>query len=158
MPRKPPPPHPKGTPRTPGSGRRKGTQNKKTVALRELMAALSGDVFYQEKLRQDFSKRRVHPSVELRVWEYALGKPTDNLKLSADVTLSRQLAEEAEQLRFLSLEELEELAAESDALIRRGLAKVHALKRGALDATVGPSRPSRQLLPPRPPSEPPVGD
>lgn len=39
MARKPPPPHEKGAPRTPGSGRKKGTLNKKTVALWEVMAA-----------------------------------------------------------------------------------------------------------------------
>ncbi len=92
MPRKPPPPHEKGAPRTPGSGRKKGTPNKKTVALRELMAALAGDVFYQEKLREDFRRRRVHPAVELRVWEYAVGSPKQQIEVSADVTMNERLA------------------------------------------------------------------
>ena len=48
MPRRPPPPHPKGAPRTPGSGRKKGTPNRKTVELRALMAALLNDVDYQD--------------------------------------------------------------------------------------------------------------
>jgi hypothetical protein len=40
MPRKPPPPHPRGQPRTPGSGRKKGTLNRKSIQLRALMAML----------------------------------------------------------------------------------------------------------------------
>ena len=42
--RRPPPPHPRGTPRTPGSGRRKGSLNRKTLELRTLMASLAGDL------------------------------------------------------------------------------------------------------------------
>jgi hypothetical protein len=63
MPRKPPPPHPKGAPRTPGSGRKKGTPNRKTIEIRGLMAALVDDIEYQHKLREDFSHRRIHPSI-----------------------------------------------------------------------------------------------
>jgi hypothetical protein len=41
--RRPPPPHPRGTPRTVGSGRKKGTPNRKTVELRQLMTSLCDD-------------------------------------------------------------------------------------------------------------------
>ena len=61
--RRPPPPHPRGTPRTPGSGRKRGTPNRKTVELRQLMGVLAGDVDYQHRLREDFRRRRVHPAV-----------------------------------------------------------------------------------------------
>jgi len=63
-----PPPHPKGAPRTPGSGRQKGTPNRKTLEVRELMALLVNDVDYQYRFRADFRKRRVHPSTEMMVW------------------------------------------------------------------------------------------
>ena len=56
-------------PRTPGSGRKKGTPNRKTVEMRALMAALVDDVDYQHRLREDFRKRRVHSTTEARVWE-----------------------------------------------------------------------------------------
>jgi hypothetical protein len=129
-----PPPHPKGAPKTPGSGRRKGTPNKKTIALRELMAALSGDVNYQEKLLKDFRTRRVHPSVEVRVWEYALGKPMDRVAVSANVTMDRQLDAEAERLKWLDLAELEALAAETQALMDRAFARSEAKRHGVLPA------------------------
>jgi hypothetical protein len=86
------------------------------------MAALSGDVYYQEKLRHDFTRRRVHPSVEVRVWEYALGKPTNHVELTANVTTNERLAAEREQLRHLDVRDLEKLVAESEALIERALA------------------------------------
>jgi hypothetical protein len=47
-----------------GSGRKKGTLNRRTVELRALMAALLNDVDYQNRLRDDFRKRRVQPSTE----------------------------------------------------------------------------------------------
>jgi hypothetical protein len=124
MPRKPPPPHPKGAPRTPG--RKKGTPNRKTIELRELMAALLSDVDYQHRLREDFRKRRVHPSTEVRVWEYIVGKPKETIEVSADVTMNEKLAEERELLRQLDLSQLEALAAESQALMDKGLAMARA--------------------------------
>ena len=53
--RRPPPPHPRGEPRTAGSGRKKGTPNRKTLELRQLMGALAGDVDYQERFSSAFS-------------------------------------------------------------------------------------------------------
>jgi hypothetical protein len=120
MPRKPPPPHPKGAPRTPGSGR-KGTPNRKTIEIRGLMAALVDDIEYQHKLREDFSHRRIHPSIEALVWAYVVGKPKEKLEVIAEVTMNEKLAAERELLRQLSLPELEALAAESQALMDRAL-------------------------------------
>ncbi len=131
--RKPPPPHPKGTPRTPGSGRRKGTPNRKTVAMRELLAALLNDVDYQHRLREDFRHRRIHPSIETLVWAHVIGKPTEKIEVSADVTMNEQLATERELLRQLDLWQLEALAAESQALMDKALAMAqgHSLKPAA---------------------------
>jgi hypothetical protein len=124
--RRPPPPHPRGAPRTPGSGRRRGTPNRKTVELRQLMAALAGDVDYQEKFRRAWVKRRLHPSVEIKVWEYALGKPAERVQLSADVTMAEQRERELESMRFLTIEQMEELAAESQALVDKAMAMAAA--------------------------------
>jgi hypothetical protein len=68
VPRKLPPPHPKGAPRTPGSGRRKGTPNNKTVALRELMAAMSGDVQLPGEAPRRFQETPGDVSPALTLW------------------------------------------------------------------------------------------
>jgi len=124
--RRPPPPHVKGTPKTPGSGRKRGTPNRKTVELRQLMGALAGDVAYQHKLRQAFVKRRLHPTTEMRVWEYVVGKPKEQIEMSAKLSMDARLAAEREIFSQLDVERLEELAAESQALVDRALAMVEA--------------------------------
>ena len=89
--RRPPPPHPRGTPRTPGSGRKRGTQNRRTVEMRQLISSLCHDTDYQKRLREDFRRRRVHPAVETLIWSPVIGKPTERVQLSADVTMSQKL-------------------------------------------------------------------
>ena len=89
--RRPPPPHPRGAPRTVGSGRKKGTLNRRTVEMRALMASLCDDVDYQHRLRADFRRRRVHPTIEALVWSHVVGKPVERVQLSADVTMNRKL-------------------------------------------------------------------
>src|SRR5436190_22665863 len=108
--RRPPPPHPRGTPRTPGSGRRKGSLNRRTVHMRELMASLCGDVDYQYRLRADFRRRRVHPTIEALVWAHAIGKPTERVQLSADIAMTQTLQKEVELFSRLSVQEMEEIA------------------------------------------------
>jgi hypothetical protein len=124
--RRPPPPHPRGTPRTPGSGRRRGTPNRKTVEMRALMTGLVHDVDYQCRLRQDFRRRRIHPTIEALVWAHTVGKPTERVQLSADVSMSQKLDQERELFGKLSIEQLEILAAESQALVDRAMAMVRA--------------------------------
>lgn len=120
--RKLPPPHPRGMARTAGSGRKRGTPNRKTVELRVLMGAMAGDIDYQRKLTHDFRKRRLHPSTEIKIWEYALGRPKEQLELSANVTMNEQMEAERKMLRQLDLKQLEALAAESQALMDRAFA------------------------------------
>jgi len=91
--------------------------------MRALMAALLNDLAYQDKLREDFRKRRVHPSIESLAWAYVIGKPTEKIEVSADATMNEQLAAERELLRQLDLPTLETLAAESQALVDRAIAK-----------------------------------
>ena len=135
--RKPPPPHPRGAPRTPGSGRRRGTPNRKTVEMRALMTGLVHDVDYQCRLRQDFRRRRIHPTIEALVWAHTVGKPTERVQLSADVTMSQKLEQERELFSKLSVEQLEVLATESQALVDRAMmmVKANTLTPGA--ATLG---------------------
>ena len=134
--RRPPPPHPRGTPRTPGSGRKRGTQNRKTVELRQLMGALAGDVDYQKKLRHAFVKRRLHPATEMRVWEYVAGKPKEQIEMSATLSMDARLAAERELFAQLDITQLEELAAESQALVDRAAALVRAQRVRPASATL----------------------
>ena len=138
--RRPPPPHPRGAPRTAGSGRKKGTPNRKTVEMRQLMSSLCHDVGYQYKLREDFRRRRVHPAIESLVWAHTVGKPTERVRLSADVTMNQKLDQERELFSKLSLEQLEQLAAESQSLVDRAVAMVKAntLTPGTAAAALAP--------------------
>jgi hypothetical protein len=129
MSRKLPPPHPRGAPRTPGSGRRRGTPNRRTVQMRELMMSLCDDADYQYRLRADFRRRRVHPTIEALVWGHVIGRPAEKVQLSADVTMKRKLDEDRELFQRLSLPQLEELAAQSQALVDQAMAMVR--KNGA---------------------------
>ena len=129
MPRKPPPPHPRGQPRTPGSGRKKGTLNRKSIELKALMAMLVNDVSYQYRLRDQFVKRRVHPTAEALVWAYAVGRPVDKVQMAASIAMSEQLAAERALLSSLSIDQLEALAKESQGLIDRARAMAEANRR-----------------------------
>jgi hypothetical protein len=138
--RKPPPPHPRGTPRTAGSGRKKGTPNRRTVEMRQLMSSLCHDVDYQYRLRADFRRRRVHPAVETLVWSHVIGKPTERVQLAAEVTMNQKLDQERELFRQLPIEQLEILAAESQALVNKAMmmVKENALTSGATTAPRAP--------------------
>ena len=81
------------------------------------MAALAGDVGYQQKLRKDFIKRRVHPTTEALVWAYAIGRPKDQIEVSAKVSMDERLAVERALFAELSVEDLAQLAEQSEALI-----------------------------------------
>jgi len=86
------------------------------------MALLVNDVDYQYRFRDDFRKRRVHPITELMVWAYAIGRPKDQIEMSAQVSMDARFVAEREALRGLDLEQLEALAAESQALVDRAIA------------------------------------
>ena len=90
------------------------------------MGALAGDVDYQHRLRADFRRRRVHPTIETLVWSHVIGKPTERIQLSADVTMNQKLDQERELFARLSVEEMEEIAAESQALVDKLMAKANA--------------------------------
>ena len=121
MPRRPPPPPPPGS-RVPGSGRRKGTPNRKSVEARALCSQLVNDVRYQIKLRSDFVRRKLHPSVEMMLWNYHLGRPHENVTLTGDLTISQRLQAEREVIATFDVETIQQLVAESQAMIDRAMA------------------------------------
>jgi hypothetical protein len=98
-----------------------------------LMGAMAGDIDYQRKLREDFRKRRLHPSTEIRIWEYTIGRPKEQIEMSVNVTMNERLAAERAMLRQLDLKQLEALAAESQAMIDRAFAAALA-KPGIADS------------------------
>ena len=90
------------------------------------MGVLAGDVDYQHRLREDFRRRRVHPAVETLVWSHVIGKPTERVQLSADITMNKKLEEERELFSRLSVQQMEEIAAKSQGLVDKVLATVRA--------------------------------
>lgn len=111
---------PKGE-RYPGSGRKVGTPNKVSVDARVLVSELVADADYQAKLRRDFTKRRVHPTIENMVWAYSLGKPNQNINVTAAIDVTARLETERRAFAALDVADLERLAAESQALVDKAL-------------------------------------
>lgn len=121
MPSKPPPAPAKGT-RHPGAGRVKGTPNKISVEVRQLVSELVNNAQYQWKLRHDFEVRKVHPTIEALIWTYHLGKPKQTVELNATVDVSARIEEERRVFAGLDVGDLEQLAAESQRLVDRAMA------------------------------------
>ena len=122
MPPKPLPRWPKGT-RPPNSGRKKGTPNRITVEARTLVSELVTNPNYQHKLRVDFARRKVHPTIESLIWTYHLGKPTQPIAVAGALALdvTTRLDEERAVFAQLDIHDLEQLAAESQALVDKAL-------------------------------------
>jgi hypothetical protein len=97
----------------------KGRPHYRSVQWRTLVDLLVNDPAYQRKLREDWRRRRVHPSIECAIWAYHAGKPRESVDITFD--LGEHFAAERDLLLGLSLGELETLAAESEALVRRAL-------------------------------------
>jgi hypothetical protein len=112
----------KGT-RFAGSGRQRGTPNKISVEVKQLVSDLVTDLAYQHRLRRDFRARKVHPTIEALIWTYHLGKPrqTIDVNASVDVEVTAKLEEERRAFAVLDLAEMEALAAESQALVDKAL-------------------------------------
>jgi hypothetical protein len=146
-----PPRRPKGSPRVPGSGRRPGSPNRKTIELRQLMGELVGNVDYQARFSRAFRRRALHPATEMKVWEYVVGKPTQAITVSADLTLDARLREERALFERLDLPDLERLAAKSQALVDEALALVEAQR-------VKDTRAMLPAAPVTPDGSPPLGE
>ena len=77
----------------------------------------------------------LHPNTEMRVWEYAFGKPKETIEMSTAVKFDERLAAEREQLRMtLSVD----LVAESEADSSR--ARSSALQKPAASSSDYASR------------------
>ena len=147
MPRTPPPVWPKGT-RPPNSGRANGTPNRISVEVKQLVSQLVNDVGYQHQLRDDFRRRKVHPTIEALIWTYHLGRPRQTIDLTATVDVNARLEEEKRIFAMLDVADLEQLCAESQALVDRARALSRArLAAAAIPASAGvdpdPSRKGR---------------
>jgi hypothetical protein len=90
------------------------------------MGELAGDVEYQQRFRRAFVKRRLHPSTELRVWEYVTGRPKEQIEMSAKLSMDARLEAERQLFATLTIEQMEELAAESQALVDKMTAMAQA--------------------------------
>lgn len=101
-----------------------GTPNRVSVEARTLAAQLVNDVAYQMKLRRDFKLRKVHPTIEALIWSYHLGRPQQSIDIAArvDIEATARLVEERRAFSVLDVAELEQLAAESQAIVDRALA------------------------------------
>jgi len=118
---------PRGSAKVPGSGRKRGTKNRRSIAARALCSELLVDVNYQYRLRRDFARRHIHPSVEALMWAYSIGKPTEVLEVSGRFTMNERLEAERQLIRStLDPAELELLAAESQKLLDDALARARA--------------------------------
>ena len=105
------------------------------------MHALVHDAAYQQRLRADFCRRRIHPTSEVAIWNRVLGPATQTIAVSADLTLDARLAEERELFSRLSVEQLEQLAAESQSLVDKARAMVQANIRPMLVGVSPPPTP-----------------
>lgn len=79
---------------------------------------------YQHRLRADFRQRKLHPTIEALIWAYHLGKPAQPMAMSDSLALDVHARVEEERRLFatLDLQDLEQLAAESQGLVDRAIA------------------------------------
>lgn len=76
----------RGDPKPPGSGRKKGQLAKSTIEIKEFMLALLDDKEYREGLKRRIKNGEL-PQVELFMLNKTLGKPVEEVKISANVPL-----------------------------------------------------------------------
>ena len=77
-------------------------------------------------MRRDFTRRRVHPSIETLIWHYVAGKPKESIQMIGSIEFGERLAADRELFGKLSVKQLEVLAAESQALVDKAMAMVRA--------------------------------
>ena len=67
-------PRPPGSDKTPGSGRRRGTPNKRQVLSREIARSFIDDPAYRDALRARLLAGEAG-SMEVLLWHYGYGRP-----------------------------------------------------------------------------------
>ena len=102
------------------------------------------DIDYQTRLRRDFVRRRLHPSLESMVWAYHLGRPKEQVEMTGTFTMNQRLEAERQLIRStLDPAELEQLAAQSQRLLDDALARARAKRVSGtiiIDAVAAPSQ------------------
>ena len=76
----------KGQAPPPGAGRKKGSNNKAVTAIKEFMVELLNDSHYRNGLVRRIKAGEL-PSIELFLLTKALGKPKEELEITANVPL-----------------------------------------------------------------------
>jgi hypothetical protein len=114
-------------------GRVKGTPNRISLEARALASALVTSPTYQARLIRDFDRRKVHPTIESLIWQYHIGKPVQPVAM-AMVNMDRRLEEERRAFQALDLHDLEQLAAESQALVDRAFELAKTANGGRMPA------------------------
>jgi hypothetical protein len=72
---------PKGKPRPPGAGRKKGTQNKTTRDVQEWARSILEDPKVRDKTLRNAQAGRLAPAILIELMHYGYGKPKDTLAL-----------------------------------------------------------------------------
>jgi hypothetical protein len=75
-----------------GKGRPKGSPNKVSSEVRAIARALVEDRAYRRALQERLRDGTAAPAVEVMLWNYAYGKPKDELALTLDIMIQQQLA------------------------------------------------------------------
>ena len=71
-------------------GRQAGTPNRVTADAREACASLVDDPQYRQNLAERLRAGRLAPGVEVMLWHYAKGKPTEPIEANQHITVSWQ--------------------------------------------------------------------
>ena len=74
-----------------GRGRPKGSPNKVTAEVQRFARDIVEDPEYRENLRTAARNRKLHPQVEIMLWNYAYGKPKDEMTLRLEMAFSQEL-------------------------------------------------------------------
>jgi hypothetical protein len=61
-------------------GRQKGTPNKATAEAKAAALKILADPLYWAKLLERAQEGKLHPGVEVMLWHYAHGKPTEHIE------------------------------------------------------------------------------
>lgn len=73
-------PFTKGTPKPPGSGRQKGSRNKKNEAIESITGAILYDPAYQENLHKRAVLGELAPGLEAMLFYYQFGRPAEQAR------------------------------------------------------------------------------
>ena len=93
MPRRPPPPRPRGLPKT--GGRKKGTPNKATVEIKEFCRDLFERPLFRKNLLKKWDSLELDPGYMKMLTEYAYGRTPMALDLNVTFDPAKYLADKS---------------------------------------------------------------